>query len=200
MSQLAPYCSLCLTCTHYCSAKFLCVTNSHSSFSCEKAHCWWNAWTEVFKMPKRLKVSSCSSGSWTQGNKLWVRGVQQANLTAAWCSGPTSQETNQDQVLDHPTALRNHHVLVFLPPCMTPLPESSFHCVCRMVVFLNPVLTKASTGGTHEAELAMAHGWSQGLSVQQDKLREINLTPGRHQEEREPRVDMSNNLLFRRGL
>lgn len=135
MSQLASHFSLCFTCTHYCSAKFL-HRNSHSGFSCEQAQCWWNAWTEVFQEAQRLQ--SCSSGSWTQGNKLW------ANPTTAWCSGPARWETNQGQVLDggqHPPTLRNHHILVFLPTCMTPLPV--FLPLCLQVIFLYSILTKA---------------------------------------------------------
>lgn len=65
-----------------------------------------------------------------------------------------------------------------------------------MVIFLNLVFIKASTGGTHEAEQPPAHGQTQGLGVQWDELREISLTSGRHREH-EPWVNVSNNPPFR---
>lgn len=172
--RLSARLSLRLTCTLYYPAKFLC----RNSCIFLKASAVSRLTTggllgqRCLRCPGGSKVSSCSLGSWTQGVKSWVGGVQQAEMTEAQCSGPASLGTSQSQGLDgahHPTALRNHHMPVLLPHAwphyQSPASTLAKWSACRMVIFLNPVFIKASTEGTQEAKLAIG-AWS-NTGVQQ---------------------------------
>lgn len=196
MSQLASHFPLCLTCTHRCSAKFLC-RNSHIGFSSEQAHCWRNAWTEVFTMPKRLK-----------GFILQLRELDTGKYIVSW--GCATSKSNSSIVL-RPCKLGSkpwwsagwgspsHHSQE--SPCaglFSPMHDPTtrvFLPLCLKVIFLNSGLTKASTG------LLMRQNWPWHMTEHRGSVssRTSNLTPGRHQEH-EPWVDVSNNLLFRGGL
>lgn len=114
MAFSAPYMPPLLSCKFLCRNS--CVLLKASAVS-------GIAWTEVFRTPKRLKGFILQLRAAGCGELNGESGACSEQMTAAQCSGPTSLETSQSQGLDgghHPTALRNHHVLVLLPPIPPP--------------------------------------------------------------------------------